>query len=563
MITCKFNYAIQPCWVKIISFITLSLFVVFCSVACSNSTTPTQPIQPPKQVKIARPTLASAVPVPLPEPASEMLSLYSGEVNTLDPATCSDESSHQPVLSIFSGLVCLNDSMVPCADIAENLTVSDDGKTYTFTLRPNVHFQDGRIVTAEDFKFSWERACSPGTKSSTAQAMLGDIVGVDDVLSGKARSIAGVTVVDNATLKVELKAPETYFLYKLTYPVAFVVDRTNVATGDNWWHSPNGTGPFKLSKYEKGDSLILQRNASYYGEKALLESVNYHILSGRPIDLYEKGDIDVSDVNIYYVDRVTDNASPFSKELTITPGLDISFVGFNCKAPPFDDENVRRAFSYAIDKKKIVALALRGMSKEANGILPPGMPGYDAGLRGQEFNPIKAKELIAKSKYAASLPHITMTTSGMGNETTLLQEALIAEWRTNLGVEVDIRQMEPERFIDNLKAEKDQLFLLGWIADYPHPHAMLGALFLSNSDQNFGDFASAKVDALLAEAAQETDPSQITQLYKQADRQLADEVGCIPIASGSYYILVKPYVKGYTLNAQGIVRLNHVSVEPH
>jgi oligopeptide transport system substrate-binding protein len=201
------------------------------------------------------------------------------------------------------------------------------------------------------------------------------------------------------------------------------------------------------------------------------------------------------------------------------------------------------------------------MSKQANSMLPPGMPGYDSNFRWQEFDPVKAKEFLAKSKYAASLPHITMTTSGLGNETTLFQEAIIAEWRTNLGVEVEIRQMEPERFIDHLKAEKDQMFLLDWMADYPHPQAILGTLFASDSEQNYGEFTSAKFNFLLSEAAQEPDNEQSALLYRQADRQLIDESVCIPLVSAVSYYLVKPYVKGCVLNELGIVRLNRVSIE--
>ena len=531
------------------------------SMACTNTTS--KPVSSPPAITVARPMLAAALPVPEPGPVSGTLNLYSSQLKTLDPATSSDEGTHHLVQNIFSGLVCLNYSMMPCGDIAENCTVSEDGKTYTFSLKPDVRFHDGRAVTANDFKYSWERACKPETNSPTAQAILGDIVGVHDVLSGKESTIVGVTVVDNATLRVILEAPKPYFFYKLTYPVAFVVDRANMAAGVDWWHTPNGTGPFKLSKYEQGGSFTLQRNASYYGEKAKIEAVSYHIMEGHSLELYEKGNIDVAGVGTSYIDMATDNSSHFSKELVITPVLETTFVGFNCKSPPFDDENVRLAFAQSIDKNKIVRLTLRSMSKQANSMLPPGMPGYDSNFRGQEFDPVKAKEFLAKSKYAASLPHITMTTSGLGNETTLFQEAIIAEWRTNLGVEVEIRQMEPERFIDHLKAEKDQLFLLDWVADFPHPQAILGTLFANDSEQNYGEFTSAKFNSLLSKAAQESDSEPGASLYGQADKQLIEEAGCIPVVSATSYILVKPYVKGYVPDVQNVVHLNRVSIESH
>jgi oligopeptide transport system substrate-binding protein len=539
--------------------IVVSLLAMLLSLACSNQVAQTKPIETAKVAKIARPTLAAASPLPAEVPPSGTLNLNAGDPDSLDPA----QRSYTWVRSIFSGLVCLNDSMLPCGDIATNLTVSEDGKTYTFILRPDVTFHNGRLVTAEDFKFSWERACNPATKSKTASSFLGDISGADDVLSGKSSTITGITVVDNTTLKVELKAPETYFLYKLTYPVTFVVDRANVAAGANWWYKANGTGPFKLSKYEKGDSLILGRNSSYYGEKAKLETVKYQILSGRTIDLYEKEKIDIAGIDLNYIDKATDNSSQFSKELHITPALNISFIGFNCKSPPFDDENVRRAFALAIDKNKIISVTLKNTSRNANGLLPPGIPGYDPDLHAQEFDPLKAKELLSKSKYAASLPHITMTTAGIGNNTAPIQEAIIAEWRTNLGIDVDIRQIESDRYYDHLREEKDQIFMVSWVADYPHPQNILGILFDSKSKQNYGEFSSAKLDYLLAEGAQETDPNQIAKIYGQANRQLIDDSACIPLVFGNYFLLVKPYVNGYVLDELDTVHLNRISIKPH
>ena len=327
------------------------------------------------------------------------LTLYSTDPLTLDPAVVGEANSIEYILQLFSGLVTLDDNLQPVLDIAESLKPDDSGTVYTFTLRKDVKFQDGRAVKASDFKYSWERACDPATGSQTASTFLGDIVGAKDMLAGKATSISGVQVIDDYTLQVTIDAPRPYFLYKLASAPAFVVDKNNVDKGSNWWRQPNGTGPFKLKQWQANTSLVLERNSLFYGEMAKVASVEFKLWAGVPMRLYETGDIDVTDVSLDYIDEVTDKSGSYYTQLITVPELSYYYIGFNCNKPPFDDANVRRAFSMAIDKTKLVSLVYRDMMEKADGILPPGMPGYNSQLQGLDFNPQQALELIKESKY--------------------------------------------------------------------------------------------------------------------------------------------------------------------
>ena len=497
-------------------------------------------------------------------PASTaVLHLYGIDPLTLDPALVGDATSHDFILQIFSGLVTLDDNLQPVADIAKSWTISSDGTVYTFTLKPGVKFQDGRAVTANDFKYSWERACNPATGSQTAGAYLNDIVGVKDMLAGKATSLGGVKVIDDYTLQVTIDAPRSYFLYKLSYPTAFVVDKTNVSKGATWWKLPNGTGPFKLQTWAANTSFILARNPLFYGDVAKVASVEYKLWAGVPERLYETGDIDAAGVSLPYIDEITDPAGPYLSQLTITPELNFSYVGFNCAKPPFDDPKVRQAFSMAVDKDKLVSLVFKSMMDKANGILPPNMPGYNSQLQGLEFNPQQALELIKESKYGgvANLPPIVLTTSGYGGPVGSYLEALVNEWRTNFGVEVTIRQIDPERFIYFTKDELDNMFDSGWSADYPHPQDFLDLLFTSNTPNNYGGYSNPAVDALLIKAAAEQDSAKSLALYRQVEQMLVSDAAVLPLWFGKNYTLVKPNVHGYTPNAMGEVKLNEVSID--
>jgi len=484
---------------------------------------------------------------------------------TLDPAVSGEMTSHSYIMQLFSGLLRLDDNSEPAPDIAKQWHISDDGRTYTFYLRQGVKFHNNREVTAEDFKYSWERACAPETHSLTASTYLGDIVGAKEMLAGQAEEISGVRVINDYTLEVTIDAPKSYFLFKLTYPTTFVVDEANVASGSLWWRQPNGTGPFKLKQWDENRLLVLERNDLYYDEIAKVDSVIFHLLAGIPLNLYETGEIDVTNVSLSYIDKVSDKANPFSKELQIVPELSFSYIGFNTTKPPFDDINIRRAFSQAIDKDKLASLVYRDMVQPAAGILPPGIPGFNKDLSGLTFNTDKARELIKASRYGdiSKLPPITITTTGWGGLISQALEAIVYEWRHNLGVEVEVRQLEPDRFLYHLKQERDEMYYTGWVADYPHPQNFLEVLFHSDSEHNYGEYSNSEIDTLLEKAGVEQNNKRSLALYQQAEQKLVDDAACLPLWFGKNYILIKPYVKGYNLNIQGLAMLNSVSIEPH
>ncbi len=498
-----------------------------------------------------------------PLSSEDVLNLWDTGPITLDPVISSEMSSHAYVMQIFSGLVRLNDELEVVPDIAESWEKSEDGKVFIFHLRHGVKFHDGKEVKAEDFKYSWERACDPETGSQTAATYLGDIVGVTDKLAGKVEEISGVEVVDNYTLQVTIDAPKAYFLCKLTYPTAFVVEQLNAESGSDWWRHPIGTGPFGLSEWEQGQVLILERNELYYGDLPQIKQVAFHLLAGNPMAMYENGEIDVVSVGTHYIDLVKDEASPFHQELAVTPELSLHYIGFNTDAPPFDNVNVRRAFSYAVDKERIIKLIFRDMVNKADGILPPGMPGYNENLTGLEYNATRAEECIAVSEYGnvSNLPPITITVAGYGGGVSGYLGAIIQGWRENLGVEVQVRQLESEKFVYHLMEEKDEMFMLAWVADYPDPHNFLDNLFYTSAENNIFDYHNPELDALLDQAGVEQNDDARLMMYQQAEQEIVDEAPCLPLCFGRNYVLVKPYVKGYSLGPLGIPDLAKVYIE--
>ncbi|MFC2059392.1 peptide ABC transporter substrate-binding protein, partial [Chloroflexota bacterium] len=421
-----------------------------------------------------------------------------------------------------------------------------------------------REVTASDFKYSCERAADPATGSKTADTYLGDIVGVKENLEGAADEISGVKVLDDYTLEITIDAPKAYFLSKLAYPTAFVVDKANVESGEDWWQEPNGSGPFMLKEWQKEELLILERNDDYYLDPPRIGYVVARLWAGVPMQMYENDEIDLTWVYTGDIERVLDPSNPLNKELVTESTLTLAYIGFDVTSPPFDDPKVRQAFAHAIDKDKIIELVYKDMVLRADGILPPDMPGYNEDLQGLTYDVVRAKELIAESKYTdvANLPPIILTSAGWGT-VSALDAALADMWRQNLGVEVEIRQLEPDVYFNVIKEEKDELFSDGWGADYPDPQNFLDVLFHSDTEQNTGEYSNAEVDSLLERARVEQNDAARMSLYRQAEQLITSDAAIIPLYFDESYMLVKPYVKDLPATPLWIPRFKYVSIEPH
>ena len=182
---------------------------------------------------------------------------------------------------LYSGLVSFDPQLNLIPELAASWDISPDGTVYTFHLRPDARFHNGKPVTADDVIYSWDRAADPKTQSDTVLTYLGDIVGVKERNAGQADSISGLKAIDEHTLQVTIDAPKPYFLQKLTYPTAFVLDQANVESGPDWYRAPNGTGPYRLARWDSFKSMLYERNDDYYLEPAKIPYIIYQLVHRR------------------------------------------------------------------------------------------------------------------------------------------------------------------------------------------------------------------------------------------------------------------------------------------
>jgi len=521
----------------------------------------------------------TSTPTPTPEPSptpTETLNLAGEQVLilpgvsplALDPHLAGDAASMDYVVEIFSGLMVYDPELNLLPDIAESYEVSDDGLVYTFKLRPNVTFHDGKPVRAQDFKYSFERACNPTTGSNTAETYLGDIVGCREKLQGQVDDMAGVEVVDDFTLRLTIDEPKGFFPAKLTYPTAYVVDRENVERGGRMWSTqPNGSGPFKLAKYEPGQTVIsLQRNDNYYrNPQPILQEVRHIVNSPLdPLAGYEQGfstessTYSVAKIGTDALSNIGDN---LASQLVPVHLMSVYYIGFNVNQPPFDDVNIRRAFNLALDKRNVVK-AYQVDSSVANGIVPLNMPGYqNPDLSDYEFDLEHALDLIAASSYgtASNLPPITLYVSDPDS----IHNNIIASYKENLGLDITLQPVPWGDYLVNLNRPDMpyQMFYLGWIADYPDPQNFLEILFHSESSQNYGGYTNLAVDELLNQARGTQDATERLALYRDVEQMLLDDAAWIPLYFETEYWLVKPTVKNFTIPPIKVPKFQYAYIE--
>ena len=554
------------------------MFVLVLVAACSRpapgstngESSPTStPIEAPAAGTTATPVPAGEVPVAEPlteEDGSARLVRLWADPPTLDPHLTTDATSATIIVEIFGGLVTIDPNLQIVGDLASHWEVLNDGKTYVFHIRSNATFHDGRPVTAQDVKWSMERATDPETLSLVADQYLGDIIGVEAKLEGEADEISGVQVVDDVTIRIDIDAPKSYFLAKLTYPTAFVVDRNQVGSDDRWFRRPNATGPFKLASYELGERMVLERHDGYHLGAPRLQAVEFILSGGTAMLMYENDEIHITGVGLADLDRLLDPTEELSGQLrTAPPPFDTRYIGLNVNEPPFDDANVRLALNYAIDRAEIADIVLGDLVVPAKGILPPNFPGYNPDIPGYEYDPDKARQLLAESKYGddpEALGLIVLTTAGsfganVGLDTQVIQEM----WRQNLGIEVDVQQTDFAVYLQDLHSRIFQMFEIGWIADYPDPENFLDILFHSESSNNHTGYSNSQVDSLL-EQARLGDPAERYAQYQEIERLILADAPWIPLwHGGEQYILVKPSVKDYHQTPLIIPKLRYVYIE--
>ncbi len=476
------------------------------------------------------------------------------EPATLDPACLNETPTIELLQNVYDGLVMFdaNNRIVPGA--AESWEASPDQKTYTFHLRPGVRFHNGRPLTSADVKYSLERALWKETRSGVAANYLAGIAGCEEVASGKRRDLPGVAVPDAHTVVIQLAKPRGYFLGELAYPTAWIVCREAIEKNGRVLDemATVGTGPFILATYRHGYGFVLTANPSYWGGRPRLDRIERPIIrDAQTMHLrYENNELDICGVSP--ADYLKDKNSPALRgQIHLVPAaITMSMVMHPKLQPAFADRRVRRAVAMAVNRDDIVRIASQGVWARADSFLPPGFPGYNPNFRKISYNPGAARKLLAEAGYPGGkgFPQLTLVFAQSSPELSALAQIVRDNLRQNLGIGIDLQELEAGTLRTNVLAQKVPLSLTDWAPDYIDPQNFLSMLLRTGANLNFSGYSNPAFDALCDRADVESDMSKRIPLYRQADQNAMDDVAVLPLYYGNARILVKPHVHDWSRN---------------
>ncbi|MGE5701179.1 MAG: peptide ABC transporter substrate-binding protein [Clostridia bacterium] len=464
------------------------------------------------------------------EPGTLYLNLASEPI-TLDPGLASDSSSGNMIRALFDGLTRKESTEKPVPSVAEKIDISADKLAYTFTLR-KTKWSNGEPLTAHDFEYAWKRVLAKETKSEYA-FLLYPIKNAEKANKGEVpMDQVGVKALNNDTLQVELEHPTPYFLELTSFYTYYPVPKKLVASNPKWAKDPKaivGNGPFLIKNWERRSKLVLEKNNQYWDEKNVsVKRVDFSMFQDSEMEwsMFDNGDLDWA-------------GSPFgslpTEAVYVLNGMDnftnsavdgVYWYKFNTERPPFQNEKIRKAFAYAVNREEISSY----YGSPATSVLPPRMAVQQGGYF-KDYDVDKAKQLLQegmKELGLKQLPPITLTyNSGSGH--LFVAEIVADQWKEALGVDVKLQELPWVKHQENQSKGNFQIARMGWLADYNDPKTFLEIFKEKNGANNDTRWENKKYAELLTQSDYESDPEKRRKLLGQAEQILMDEMPVIPI----------------------------------
>jgi oligopeptide transport system substrate-binding protein len=476
--------------------------------------------------------------------APHALRSWQSEPVTLDPSDVTDWHSGVVLEQLFSGLVRYGPDMELLPEVATSWEVLDGGRTYVFHLRQDARWSDGAPVTAHDFQYACKRGFHPACAGNLAP-MFFNIRGARAYHQGENPDPDSVAwrSLDEFTLALELEVPDRDFLYLMLY--ALPLPRHLVEMQGDTWVEPGrmvSNGPFRLESWQRGESLVLERNPRYHGRfDGNLQRVELFFGGyAAAFEAYEADRLEILDLTNAPPAEMDRMRQRHAGEYLSVPELATFHLQYDMSRPPFDDPRVRRAFALATDRARLADVTLRGHAFPATGgLVPPGMAGYSPGIA-QPYHPAGARSLLAEAGYpeGRGFPEVELL---VGQVREAIVEDLCAQWQFSLGVQVAGQAIAWASLLDRAHREPPHLLGLAWAAHYPDPEFFVGEARRARTHPAHA-WQHAAYDSLAEEAAQATDQAERLRLVQQMDHILVEEAWMLPLFYGRRHLLVKPWV---------------------
>lgn len=468
------------------------------------------------------------------------------DVPTLDPALASDPTSISVASLVYGGLVRLDSSLHVRPDGASHWTISRDGLTYTFYLRPNLRFPSGRRVTASDFAASLQRALGPEGATGTAPFYLGLIQQHTAIVSGGTRTKWGIAALNPTTLRITLTRPAAHFLTELAFPASFVPDPTLFTRyGQDWTEHAAGFGPYFVQAWHHSRSLTLQRNPYYYGGRPPLHTVTLHFYGGdrNAIRAYSRGDLDL--LSGWQAGETTTGPVGIRR----VPALALDYLAFNAARPPFRHLNARRALAMA-STPTLIRRAMGATAFPAQSYIPSAFGIPVRRWKGSGSAPA----YLARAGYprGKGFPSVALVIP-RDPHLAALGNALSAAWSRELGIDIRVRALNSKDYGAVLDAHAFDIALVRWGGDYPDPQDFLGTQLGSSPDNVTRWTGRAYVDDVeIADSYHPNDPRR-TALFRSAALLAQRKLPLVPLDEPAVTAVVRPGLQGVSVTPLGTI----------
>jgi peptide/nickel transport system substrate-binding protein/oligopeptide transport system substrate-binding protein len=477
---------------------------------------------------------------------------------TFDPSLVDDVYEACIANQIYDGLLEFDVHLNPVPAIAREWSVSRDGLEYTFLLRKDVRFHNGRRVIADDVVYSFTRIFGPDrTDFGIGGGYLRKIDGVEEYVARRASMIRGLLAVNDTTLVVRLAAPYGSFLSVLAMDQAKIVAREEIERGES--APPVGTGPFRWDGYvddPEDPRIVLHANEDFRGGRPHLDEVVFHTPRDYNVDKAAEalfaGRITMCDMPGSWKERF--EADPRFR-IVHRPELSFSFVGFHVDRAPYRDPRIRQAIAHAIDRERIAKVDPVGRIP-AVGILPPGMFAYSPESKVFPFDPTEARRLLAEAGYPGGkgLPPVVYHQANRG-EAGRAADAILKENLTAVGLRVEFRYADWDRFSADIDAGRLPCLGLTWVADVPDPDSFLASLFLTNGAYNMFGYSNREVDSLLVAGSGMRSTRERADVYRRAERLIVQDAPVVPLYNIENTFAVRADVRDVLVTPFGLGNL--------
>ncbi|MBK5258520.1 MAG: hypothetical protein JJE51_02935 [Thermoanaerobaculia bacterium] len=466
---------------------------------------------------------------------------------TFDPIYTSAAALFFMSRGVHAKLVSYGEGAELRPEIAERWEVLEQGHLYRLHLRRGVRFHNGRALEAKDVHDSLVRLLLPENKSAASWIMR-TVRGADDVISGKTRTLEGIVVRDAHTVDIHLSEPLAFFIALLSMAECSIVPVEETRDPERFRLRASGAGPFKIAEVVEGDRVVLERNPDYFVVgQPLLDEVKFRLdlRSTREVaDAFLRGELDVAHGIPLHMVRDLRNNPRLAPYLLTTIQLHTSYLAYDTSTAPFDRVEVRQAVNCAINRERINETVFGGMGLVANGLLPPGLAGYNERLKGYDYDPDRAKSLLAKAGYANgfSVEYRTWETDEFTNSGMV---PLMIEDLAAVGIRVNVTQhTTADARTPLVKKGHGNVFCGNWYADFPDPDNFFFIFFHSHSTAIHGvNHHSEQLDRDIEQARRSNDGEERAEIYRRLDEQVVRDAPFVPLFHERLFVLHKPNVR--------------------